>query len=88
MPMIDTDLIKPASDAVQKAFREWHEAGQAYADALKDQLQDPEAVNRTYQTMSLTGKVYEEAKFALSHTVYTVIGKAVREAAVEDKARV
>lgn len=28
MPMIDTDLLKPASDAVQAVFQAWYDAGQ------------------------------------------------------------
>ena len=31
MPMIDTDQLKPSSDAVQNAFNEWWDAGQELA---------------------------------------------------------
>lgn len=81
MPMIDTDKIKPASDAVQAAFGAYSDAGQAYAREHNRHPHDAGALQRTYEVMRQTGQAYEDAKFALSHIVHQVVGKAERSAA-------
>jgi hypothetical protein len=81
MPMIDIAEIKPASDAVQAAFAAYSDAGQAYATERNRHPNDAVALQRAFEAMSCTGKAYEDSKFALSHIVYQVVGKAERTAA-------
>lgn len=80
MPMIDTAEIKPASDAVQAAVAAYNDAGQAYATERNRHPNEAVALQRAFEAMSRIGKAYEDSKFALSHIVYQVVGKAERTA--------
>ena len=83
MAMIDTTLLKPASDAVQEAFQIWFVAGHAYGEESRRIPQDSVALDRAFKAMALAGKAYDDAKFALSHIVHREIGKAESESAEE-----
>lgn len=49
VPMIDTDEIKPASDAVQAAFAAYSDAGQAYALERNRHPHDAVSLQRAYE---------------------------------------
>jgi hypothetical protein len=76
--MIDTDQLKPFSDAAKMAFQEWIEAGKVQAKARE--RGDAVGEMRAKATAERNEKLYDQATRNLATQVYAVIGKAEREA--------
>lgn len=75
MPMIDTDLIKPASDAVDAAFNEWWRAGQALGQARQNRL-DGGALVRAEGLVETTHANYIQLAKDFARAVHVVIRQA------------
>lgn len=79
MPTINVDDIKPASDAVQAAFKEWHDAGQHEAWLRNNLPSDVEGIKRAVDAQGPARERYEQALIALAETTRLVIARAGSE---------
>lgn len=84
MPMIDTAQLKPASDATQKAHKEWLDAGQHEARVReRSSPRDPGGLERAIKIKLRAEWTYDQANRHLSQLVAKLIAQAEREAAAE-----
>ena len=76
MPMIDTDLIKPASDAVQEAIGKMRDINADISLLEIARPAQPEKIRKLEESRGPARQVYELALIALSDKVAYVIKHA------------
>lgn len=76
MPMIDSDKLKPASDAAVAAALEWKDAGAA----LRAANEKGEGVDEAMERMEATGLAFHKASAEVSGLVRDEIEQAERAA--------
>lgn len=79
MPTINIDQIKPASDAVQAAFKAWRDAGLHEGWLLANRPSDVEGIRRAREAQGPARELYEQALIALAETTRLVIARAESE---------
>lgn len=79
MQTINIDEIKPASDAVQAAFKAWREAGLHEASLREKRPSDVGGMALAKAATGSAGKLYDQALKALAETTRLVIASAESE---------
>lgn len=79
MTTINIDDIKPASDAVQAAFKAWHDAGQHEGWLRDNRPSDVVGIKRARDAQGPAREQYEQALIALAETTRLVIARAESE---------
>ncbi|MCS4261071.1 hypothetical protein EDF83_0623 [Pseudomonas protegens] len=76
MPMIDTALLQPASDAVQAAIQAMRAANNEIAYLQNEQPRNAEKIRHFRAEMASEEKRYHQALFRLSVAVHAALEQA------------